>query len=101
MYKLTKLILLKDEAMITIAQLHPDDMQFGFSNGNFLSLQIKVGKWNKGSTIRILFVGQIRQYRQWPTNFSLDLVPFTREAFINATDIIDVFTEGIMPCILS
>ena len=50
MYKLTTLILLKDEVMITIAQIHSDNMQIAFCNGYFLFLQIK-GKWNQGCII--------------------------------------------------
>ena len=52
----------------------------------------------KGTPLHILFVGQIKHYHQWPSNFSLDLILLTREAYVNAKALIEKYThhEGVL-----
>ncbi len=87
--------LIKEEVLITIAELHPTDNRFKFNLKHFLSLKMRIGKWLKGSPLRILFVSCIKFFHQWKANFTLDLIPITREGFINIKMMIDSFSEGI------
>ena len=93
-YALTKLDFVKEESMLAIGLLQPNIDRFSFESGNILALKNKTGKWIKGSALHILFVGRIKHFCQWKSNFSLDLVPLTREAMANAKYVIDRFSEG-------
>ena len=79
--------------MLAIGQLNDNDDHFSFGDGKFLAFKTKIGKWNKGTTLCILFIGQIKHYCQWTHNFSLDLILLTREAFVKAKVMIEKYTH--------
>src|SRR5258708_8363962 len=56
---------------------------------------MRIGKWLKGSPLRILFVSHIKFFHKWKANFALDLIPITREGFVNAKMMINSFSKGI------
>ena len=82
------------DTMLAIGLLQQNIDCFSFKSGNKLALKNKTGKWIKGSALCVLFVGSIKHFRQWKSNFSLDLVPLTRDVMVNAKFIIDKFSKG-------
>src|SRR5260370_35704697 len=64
-----------------------------FGDAKYYGLKDKISKWMKGSILHIMFVGQIKHFKQWSKNFSLDVIPLTREGFVNAKSLIEKHNE--------
>src|SRR5260370_27754175 len=79
--------------MISIGEINENDDCFSFGDGKVLGFKDKMGKWNKGWSLQIVFVGHIKHFKQWSKNFSLDLIPLTREGFVNAKFWIEKYSE--------
>ena len=84
---------LNKDAMLAIGELNDNDEHFHFEDGKYLALHNKIGKHNKGTPLQILFVGHMKHFHQWPNNFSLDLIPLMREAYVNAKALIEKYTQ--------
>ena len=79
--------------MLAIGELNDNNVHFCFGDGKYLAFHNKIGQHNKGTPLQILFVGCVKHFHQWANNFSLDLIPLTREAYVNAKALIEKYTH--------
>ncbi|KAF8336307.1 uncharacterized protein EI90DRAFT_3014102 [Cantharellus anzutake] len=80
--------------IITINLLKLVDTRFTFLSGNkTYAFKNKISKNAIGTRLCFLFLGIIKCAKQYGSNFAIDLIPLTCQAFINACVFIYMFSN--------